>query len=585
MHEYDLIFLVLRETSTYFHTVEEDAAAATLVYYLQEKGVQHLAVFPSADEDKYSGSIYNQFTKFLEHNTAPIFCISCWTSTFAIASDFAGMIKKRYPDALIVAGGIHFSSIEETEYSLKKGVFDIIFRGGGEPFLEFIKQSVVDKKLKIQKSNGEIDIIGNFSNNGVCYLKNGEIQNKGRGSFHLPLVPLAGLTKDDDLDIRILLNDSCPNACEYCFIQPSGTKIEHWPTLTNWVTGITDEFKRQSGQNVVLSLSDSAPFNKNNRSQTIKYLRMQNKNVDFDGMNVFVDPTDLDEEFYEIVEEFNINNVFIGRDRIMGDNFVGRNLNGELRSSEQLDQELNLILDFMGYLNTVKNNLMNEVYIGYIISPYENAGYSRKLIDELSLIANHSNKFENLRVQSNIFLLNPYPGTKVAKKAKGEFIPMRNFYHPYPNVWTGKNTVNIYLEMVRLIIAKMFCNNMNISFYRPMFELAHSLQFKTEYNHKLIDDIESVSLRNFAAEVIGKIFNMNLGEEDNLDNYLDNILSLYYIGCMVSLVMSRPELLKYKNLYDLIVKEDKTVSFLKRDLKLIKGYTLAGRVPVLERYL
>jgi hypothetical protein len=336
---------------------------------------------------------------------------------------------------------------------------------------------------------------------------------------------------------------------------------------------------------VVLSLSDSAPFNKNNRSQTIKYLRMQNKNVNFDGMNVFVDPTDLDEEFYEIVEEFNINNVFIGRDRIMGDNFVGRNLNGELRSSEQLDQELNLILDFMGYLNTVKNNLMNEVYIGYIISPYENAGYSRKLIDELSLIANHSNKFENLRVQSNIFLLNPYPGTKVAKKAKGEFIPMRNFYHPYPNVWTGKNTVNIYLEMVRLIIAKMFCNNMNISFYRPMFELAHSLQFKTEYNHKLIDDIESVSLRNFAAEVIGKIFNMNLGEEDNLDNYLDNILSLYYIGCMVSLVMSRPELLKYKNLYDLIVKEDKTVSFLKRDLKLIKGYTLAGRVPVLERYL
>lgn len=584
MNKYDLIFLVVRETSTYFHSVDEDAAASTLVYYMTEAGLRHLTAFPSTEEDKYAGSIYKQFTKFLESNTAPIFCISCWTSTYAVASDFAGMVKKTYPDALIVAGGIHFNSMEETEYALKSGVFDIIFRGGGESFLEFIKLSLVDKKLKINKKNGELDIIGDFICKGACYLKNGEIQNKGRGSFKFPLVPLAGVT-EDGIDIRIMLNDSCPNACDYCFIQPSVTSSEYWPTLINWVTDTAVEFKKQYGQSAILSLSDSAPFNRKNRSRTIKYLRKQNKRVTFDGMNVFVDPVDLDEDFYKIVEEFNINTFFIGRDRVEADNFVGRKCNGQLRSSGQLNQELDSIFDFMEYLNTLKGKLTNEIYLGYIISPYEKVEYSRKLIDELTAIAMRSSELDNIKVQSNIFLLNPYPGTKVAKRAEGEFIPMRYFYHPYPNVWVGKDTVNIYLEVIRLIIAKMFCNNNNISFYKPMLELAHSLQFNTDYNYKLIDDIENTSLRSFASEIIEKIFSMGLGEENSLDDYLNNIVTLYYIGCMVSVVMNKPELLKYKNLYERIVKGDQAVSYLKKDLDLIKKYTLEGGAPVLEKYV
>jgi len=584
MNRYDLIFLVVRETSTYFHSVEEDAAAATLVYYMTEAGLTHLTAFPSTEEDKYAGSIYKQFSKFLESNTAPIFCISCWTSTYAIASDFAEMIRKAYPDTLIVAGGIHFSSMEETEYALKKGVFDIIFRGGGEPFLEFIKLSIVQKKLKINKRNGELNITGDFTCKGACYLKDQKIQNIGRGSFNLPVVPLVGVTSDG-IDIRVMLSDSCPNGCDYCFIQPSVTSSEYWPTLVSWVADVAVELKNQYGQNAMLSLSDSAPFNKKNRNRTIQYLKMQSKKVTFDGMNVFVDPVDLDEAFYKIVAEFKINTFFIGRDRIEADDFVGRKCNGQLRSTEQLDSELESIFAFMEYLNTLKSKLTNEIYLGYIISPYEKVEYSRKLIDELTDIAVRSSKLENVRVQSNLFLLNPYPGTKVSKRAEGEFIPMRYFYHPYPNVWVGKDTVNIYLEIIRLVIAKMFCNNDNIAFYKPMLELAHSLQFNADYNYKLIDDIENMSLKNFAYEIIERILSMELGEESSLDAYLNNIVTLYYIGCMVTVVMNKPELLKYKNLYDSIVKNDKAVMFLKKDLSLIRRYALAGKAPVLEKYL
>jgi hypothetical protein len=302
-------------------------------------------------------------------------------------------------------------------------------------------------------------------------------------------------------------------------------------------------------------------------------------------MNIFADPTDLDDEFYDIVDEFGINSFFIGRDRIEQDDFIGRKRNGKLRTSGELERELDMILDFMKYLNSVKSRLSKEVYIGYIISPYEKADYSRKLINELSITAQCSTALSNVRVQSNLFLLNPYPSTNISKKSKGEFIPMRNFYYPYPNAWVGRSTVHVYLEIVRLVVAKMFCNNSNLSFYKPMLELAHSIQFQTDFEHTLIDDITERPLRDFAYRITEKILKMRLGSEQSLDIYLRNILSVYYIGCMVSLVMHRPEYLKYKNLYDIIVKEDKAVSFLMKDLKMIKELTLIGKVPALEKYL
>jgi len=584
IHTHELIFIVLRETSTFFHSVEEDTAATTLIYYIQESGIKDIAVFPASEEDKYAGTIYTQFAEFLERNTAPVFCISCWTSTYAVASDFAAMIRESHPASLIVAGGVHFNSMEEVNYSLKEDEFDIIFRGGGETFLEFIKLAVVDKSVKIHKKDDVINMSGPALGKGAFYLNNSEIQGQGRGSFTLPIVPLIGSTKDY-ADIRILLNDSCPNACDYCFIQPSGTIFQYWPKLISWVEDSADAVKKETGQKVILSLSDSAPFNKINRKQTVDYMRRQTGRVQFDGMNIFADPTDLDEEFYDIVDEFGIHNFFIGRDRIEQDDFIGRKCNGKLRSSEELDRELDMILDFMEYLNSGKNQLSKEIYIGYIISPYEKADYSRKLLQEFSKTVQHSSALDNIRVQSNIFLLNPYPGTNISKKSIGEFIPMRNFYYPYPNVWVGRNTVHIYLEIVRLVIAKMFCNNSNFFFYKPMLELAHSLQFRTDFNHALIDDIADRPLRDFAYRTVEKILKMNLGAEQSLDTYLQNILSVYYTGCMVSLVMGRPEFLKYKNLYDIIVKKDKAVSFLMRDLKMIKELTLAGKVPVLEKYL
>jgi hypothetical protein len=155
-----------------------------------------------------------------------------------------------------------------------------------------------------------------------------------------------------------------------------------------------------------------------------------------------------------------------------------------------------------------------EVFIGYILSPYETEAGSRKLIEEIIDLTALCPDASRVRVQSNMFILNPYPGTRVARRAKGDFIPMRYFYSPYSNVWTGANTVNIYLETVRLIIANMFCNNENVTFYKPMLQLAHDLQFRRDFDYRLLDDIENKDLRNFASMFTDKILSLNMGDEE-----------------------------------------------------------------------
>jgi len=66
-------------------------------------------------------------------------------------------------------------------------------------------------------------------------------------------------------------------------------------------------------------------------------------------MNLFLDPMDIDDEFYKVVEEFDINTFFVGRDRVSEDPFIGRKYCGKLRTTSQLDAEkirLNRFLDF-----------------------------------------------------------------------------------------------------------------------------------------------------------------------------------------------------------------------------------------------
>jgi len=58
MPKHDIVFIIAKATSSFFHLAEEDASATTLLYYLGEYGVEDIAVFPEKEEDKYIASFF-----------------------------------------------------------------------------------------------------------------------------------------------------------------------------------------------------------------------------------------------------------------------------------------------------------------------------------------------------------------------------------------------------------------------------------------------------------------------------------------------------------------------------------------------
>ncbi|GEM_PF-3504119 len=572
MQSHDVAFLILKETSSYFHLLEEDPAALTLTHYLNEFGIEDIAVFPENESDKYITDIEPAFDRFLEAHSAKVYCISCWTSSYALAIDFARKIREKKPDSMIIAGGPHYYSLDEISLTLESGCVDLVFKGGAEPFFDFARALLVDKSLHATRDeNGRLAFEGKLPANGLYMLKDGLLHGKGTGKFSYPVVPMIGAA-DDYVEIRTMLNDTCTNACDYCVIEHSRTDGRYIPALQQTISDAVDAIGKESGTEIILSLSDSSPFSLPNRGATVKFLEHLKKSTNFDGMNVFVDSSDLDADFRGIVDRFNISTFFIGRDRVVEDAFVGRRLRGRLRDSETLDKERQALNDFLSFLDSRKTRRKQEVFIGYILSPYETEAGSEKLFDEIIDFSTRPADQNRLRVQSNLFLLNPYPGTKVAKRGAGHFLPMRHFYHPYPNAWTGENTVGVYLEMVRLIMAKMFSNNENVTFYKPMLQLAHDLQFKRDFDFTLLGDISDKKLGSFASMLVDSILSMNLGREESLDDYFSHLLKLYYLGCMMAIVMYRPEYMDRKGLYEKIVQEDGAASLLKKDFATLKRF-------------
>lgn len=195
-------------------------------------------------------------------------------------------------------------------------------------------------------------------------------------------------------------------------------------------------------------------------------------------------------------------------------------------------------------------------------------------------------KVSHVKIQFNIFILNPYPGTKVAEKSKGEFVPLNYFYHPYPNVWISESAVNLYLEMIRLIVAKVFCAANNYGFYKHILQLAHDIQYNKIVNLSLIDEIENKELKTYAKELTDIMISLKFGNETTIDKYFDNIMELYYLGSLTSILLNKTELLKRRyELLKIIKDKDKFAYFVKKDLNYLKELSLKGKVGYLKKYL
>ncbi|WP_277657307.1 cobalamin B12-binding domain-containing protein [Seleniivibrio woodruffii] len=581
---HNIVFIIAREKASFLFDAEEDAAVNTLLFYLEQAGITDIVSFPENNGDKYIADVLPAFDRFIAKNKARLYCVSCWTGTYSLARDFVAAVRANDPDGIVVAGGPHFHSEDEIRSALDEGFADIIFCGGGEPFLNFAKSFFIDKSVNINKKNGYLDYKGTRPQKG-CFFKAADgVTGQGRGGFPLPVPPLLEL-EDDSVSLRILLNDSCANHCDYCVIRRTSTAAGNIGFLKNQVSKAICQLRSSVDETIVLSLSDSAPFKIENRVKTAEFLRSLKKKSSVDSMSIFADPSDLDADFYGLAEEFNITKFFIGRDRVIEDAFIGRKFNGQLRSQSTIDSEKKKLEEFINFLENRQTKHGSEIYLGYILSPYETEEGSEALINDILDFSAQCAVLPAVRFQPNLFILNPYPGTAVAKKAAGDFIPLKHFYHPFPNAWISKSSENAYMEIVRHITAKLLCGCDDIFIHYAMLKLGHCIAYNARFDFGLFDGIENRDLRSFFTDVTDKILNMRVGQEKNLDGYMNNILSLYYFGCVLKIAVYRPGLLKYKNLYDIVKREDGAAFLIKRDIEMLRKLAIEGKVPYLENLI
>ena len=146
---------------------------------------------------------------FLEGNTVRIVGLSCSTEAYNTAVRLSSIIKRIYPDVVIVLGGYHVSF--EYETTLKNNDVDYVVIGEGELVFKQICDAIIRKEGKI------------FDVKGIAYKNSGKIIKTQVMPFinDLDSLPIPDRSFFDNLHeypipATISTSRGCPGKCIFC---------------------------------------------------------------------------------------------------------------------------------------------------------------------------------------------------------------------------------------------------------------------------------------------------------------------------------------------------------------------------------
>ncbi len=565
MCNYPIIFLNTTSYQCMLIPAGATLAIATLRYWLSKDGIRDTAVFPESP-DVDMRDIRERFGKFIAENNAPVYAISCWSSSYTTALMYTEIIKEKKPDAVIIGGGVHFHSPENIARALNYGGFDIVFQGGAEPFFEFCRNLFIDNTLAVSKRPA-LTLKGKVPADGLFYIDNGELKTGRRGKLERAVVPVAQV-RDRYAEITALFSDRCGNNCDYCSVfknNPGGNvRAETEELLTDMYHQLNGVWKGP----VLVSMMDSNPFFAQNRRATFESIRRLAALDSRICFSVLVDPVDLDGEFITFAKEHRIQMFFVGRDRITEDDFTGRRLKGRLRTQGQLDKERNILTDFIRAMN----GTYCDIFIGYIASPFDTAQNAAMLAEEIKAYVDAA---QTVNVVPDIYVLNPYGGTAVYKKAGKNAWDISEFSYPYPNAWNIKDTEMVWLELLRLTVAPAFsAGGLQMGLF--LLEFAAHCAFNNPLPSSAGLNNE---LRIIADSFTENVARMHLGDEMSLGEWQKHIKELYLWGLMMGMAVQNPDMVSgygIEGLASYIGNNDTLAEFFDRDLKLIASKEFKG---------
>ena len=534
---------------------------ATLQYWLAVDGIADTAIFPEDDSCTII-NIEERFRAYLIENHAIVYGLSCWSNAFVTAETLAHIIRETDPEGFIVGGGAHFHSRDNITQALSSGLFDAVFRGGADPFFSFCTKLFKKHTLQILSKNGKLSLKGEIPQEGLHYINNGEPVYQKQAYLTRAVVPVMHIT-DSYAEITTVFNDKCPNNCDYCTVfKNSSTEAARLET-EDFVRDAYKQFRGITDATVKISIMDSSPFLGENRALSLGVLRRLSQ-LDNTVFSMFADPDDLDDELLGEIKKHRIRTLFIGRDRISEDPFVGRRLRGKLRTGQELDIEQEKLFLFINKFS----GEAREFYVGYIASPHDSAEDARRLLEEFrrydKILLN------KLIFQPNIFILNPYGGTTVGRKAKDEFWDVAEFSYPYPNVWKAPGTAMAWLELLRLVVSPVFSTGVGWKEGLVLLEYVAAVAFGKPYQACAGEGVFYDFFSTFRRELEESCFT----EEESLEDWEKNIIMIYRWGLILVSSVKSPDECRKLGLAVLrshIIRHDAMIKLLQDDIKLIRS--------------
>jgi hypothetical protein len=194
------------------------------------------------------------------------------------------------------------------------------------------------------------------------------------------------------------------------------------------------------------------------------------------------------------------------------------------------------------------------------------------LLDEE--IREYFNVAQTVQVIPDIFILNPYGGTRVCERAGKNAWDISEFCYPYPNVWNGKNAEMLWLELLRLTVAPVLsAGGTQMGLF--LLEYAAHCAFG---NASPSASAITGEMRMMADSFTTKVASMNLGSESSLEEWQKHIRELYLWGLMMSTVVQNPGVLLdfgIESLVSYVSDNDILSDFFERDLGLITSKDLS----------
>ncbi len=174
---------------------------------------------------------------------------SCLTAHVARAYEMSKMVKRLYPDSIVITGGLHASALPEE--SLEHDTIDIVVRGEGE-------QALLQLYRAIREGKPWTDI------GGLSYRLNGETKHNPEAPLipdldDLPMFPYDMFTHPRYEMGFITSSRGCPYKCTYCSQRMlTGTSYRY-----KSATRIVDELQiliEDYGQKQILFYDDNFSF-------------------------------------------------------------------------------------------------------------------------------------------------------------------------------------------------------------------------------------------------------------------------------------------------------------------------------------